>query len=283
MTGPLATIVPAAAALAGVFLAQAWNAWQEKSRHEHEVSKQLWSERSRSIFQFLKALNAAKDETRSILFAEFPVDVRRVRDRESEPYWSNAYEAYLEVCLLLPGYPERLTWCTLQTAYIWRRQSIRRGKSVSSTDSHYESMIEQLRPWLEITAKQRRLNRLANSSPLMLYLADRLDKIGYDLCQVEDYNASQYNLREAVKLRRRLAQRDSVNTAALIRSLDTLGTDLVHLGREQEALAAWSEAISLTKTVAHSETEVTYHGECQDLQVKYNDLLARIAAKLVEQ
>ena len=277
MTGPFATIIPAAAALAGVFLAQLLNAWQEKSRYEHEVSKQLWSERSKSIFQFLKALNAAKDETRKILFSEFPSGERRAKDRESEPFWANAYEAYLEVCILLPGYPERLTWCTLQAAYIWRRQSIRRGKSVSSTDSHYESMIEQLRPWLEITANHRQLDKLANSSPLMLYLADRLDEIGYQLAQVEDYSSSRHNLKEAIELRRRLAQRDAANTAALIRSLDTMGTDLMHLGREQEALTAWSEAISHAKTIADGQAGIAEFSGYQDLQDRYNEALARVA------
>lgn len=143
MTGALATVIPAAAALAGVFVAQLWNAWQERSRHEHEVSKLLWSERSRSVFQFLRTLNTAKDETRKILFANHPADVLIVKDREIEHFWSAAYEAYLEVSLLLPGYPDRLTWCTLQSAYIWRRQSIRKGESVHGSDSRYETLTEQ--------------------------------------------------------------------------------------------------------------------------------------------
>lgn len=276
MTGTLATIIPAAAALAGVFLAQLWSAWQDRSRYDREVSKQLWSERSESIFQFLKALNTAKDETRKILFTDFPIDKLMVKDRESEPYWSNAYEAYLEVCLLLPGYPERLAWCTLQNAYIWRRQSIRLGKSVGSVESHYESFIEQLRPWLEITAKQRQLNKLANSSPHMLYLADRLDEIGYELAQVEDYSASRHNLREAVELRRRLAQRDPVNAAALFRSLDILGSDLMHLGREKEALAAWREAISLVESTTYAQPNASDYARYEDLKKRCKEIHARV-------
>jgi tetratricopeptide (TPR) repeat protein len=276
MTGTVTTIIPAAAALAGVFLAQLWSAWQDRFRYDREVSKQLWSERSKSIFQFLKALNVAKDDTRKILFAGYPVDKLKAKDRESEPYWSNAYEAYLEICLLLPGYPERLAWCTLQAAYIWRRQSIRLGKSVGSVESHYESFIEQLRPWLQITAKQRRLNRLANSSSRMLYLADRLDEIGYELAQVEDYSASRHNLREAVELRRKLARRDPASTVALVRSLDILGADLVQLGREKEALATWGEAISLAESMAYDQPNASEYARYGDLKNRYQEVATRI-------
>ncbi len=222
-------------------------------------------------------MNIAKDETRKILFAELSIELRLAKDRESERYWSEAYESYLEVSLLLPGYPERLAWCTLQAAYIWRRKSIRLGESVHSTESRYQSLTERLSPWLEITAKQRQLNKLANSSPLMLYLADRLDEIGYELAQVEDYNASLHNVNEAIELRRRLARRDPVNIAALVRSLDTLGTDLIHLGRDQEALATWSEAISLTKEVAHDQPGAPDYARYRDLQKRFDDATARIA------
>lgn len=210
------------------------------------------------------------------MFAEYPIDELKAKDRESEPYWSNAYEAYLEVCLLLPGYPERLAWCTLQSAYIWRRQSIRLGKSAGSVESRYESFIEQLRPWLEITAKQRQLNKLANSSSHMLYLADRLDEIGYKLAQVEDFSASRHNLKEAVGLRRKLAQRDPANTSALIRSLDILGTDFVHLGREKEALAAWREAILLAESMASAQPDASDHARYEDLKNRSEEIAARV-------
>jgi hypothetical protein len=219
----VSTLIPAASALAGVLLAQLWNWWREKTDRETEISKLLWDERRKSIFNFLKALNIAKDETRTLLFAELPGDVLKVKDREIEHFWSEAFESYLEVSLLLPGYPERLVWCTLQDAYIWRRKSIQQGKSAGSTESHYQSLIEQVRPWLEVAANQKRLNKLADSPPLLLTLADRLDEVGYELSMLGDYRASSYNTKEAIELRRRLAQRSSSNTAALIKSLDTPG------------------------------------------------------------
>ena len=276
MTGALATVIPAAAALAGVFVAQLWNAWQEKSRHEHEVSKLLWSERSRSIFQFLRTLNTAKDETRKILFAKHPADVLIAKDREIEHFWSAAYEAYLEVSLLLPGYPDRLAWCTLQSAYIWRRKSIRKGESVHGSDSRYETLTEQLRPWLEITAKQRRLKKLANSPHLMLSLADRLDEIGYELAEAGDYRASFVNVNEAIDLRRRLARKDAAYNASLVRSLDTLGSDLVHLRRDHDALAALNEAISLCKQMISGQADSANHARLQDLQSRSDEIAARI-------
>jgi hypothetical protein len=275
MTATLSTIIPAASALAGVLLAQLWNAWQEKSGHEREVSKLLWSERRGSIFKFLKALNIAKDETRAILFAGLPAGELKVKDRESERYWSEAFESYLEVSLLLPGYPERLAWCTLQDAYIWRRKSVREGESAGSTESHYESLVEQMRPWLEITAKQKRLNKLANSTPLMLGLADRLDVIGYELAVLGDYRASSYNTKEAIELRRRLAERSPANMVALIRSLDTLGTDFVNLGRDQEAITTWCEAISLIKDMAHGQVAEFGNANYQDLQDRLNELTVK--------
>src|SRR6185437_3928568 len=219
----VSTLIPAASALAGVLLAQLWNWWREKTDRETEISKLLWDERRKSIFNFLKALNIAKDETRTLLFAELPGDVLKVKDREIEHFWSETFESYLEVSLLLPGYPERLVWCTLQDAYIWRRKSIQQGKSAGSTESHYQSLIEQVRPWLEVAANQKRLNKLADSPPLLLTLADRLDEVGYELSMLGDYRASSYNTKEAIELRRRLAQRSSSNTAALIKSLDTPG------------------------------------------------------------
>jgi len=276
MTGTLATVIPAAAALAGVFVAQLWNAWQERSRHEHEVSKLLWSERSRSIFQFLRTLNTAKDETRKILFAKHPADSLIAKDREIEHFWSAAYEAYLEVSLLLPGYPDRLAWCTLQSAYIWRRKSISKGESVHGSDSRYETLTEELRPWLEITAKQRRLKKLANSPRLMLSLADRLDEIGYELAEAGDYRASFVNVNEAIDLRRRLAGKDAAYNASLVRSLDTLGSDLVHLGRDHDALAALNEAISLGKQMISGQADSANYARLQDLQSRSDEIAARI-------
>jgi len=276
MTGALTTVIPAAAALAGVFVAQLWNALQEKSRHEHEVSKLLWSERSRSIFQFLRTLNTAKDETRRILFEKHPADVLVAEDRKIEHFWSAAYEAYLEVSLLLPGYPERLAWCTLQSAYIWRRKSILQGESVHGSDSRYETLTEQIRPWLEVTAKQRRLNKLANSPRLMLSLADRLDEIGYELAEAGDYRASFVNVKEAIELRRRLARKDAVYNVSLVRSLDTLGSNLVHLGRNHDALAALNEAISLSKQTMPGQVDATSYARLQDLQRRSDEITAII-------
>ena len=77
------------------------------------------------------------------------------------------------------------------------------------SDSRYETLTEQLRPWLEITAKQRQLNKLANSPRLMLSLADRLDEIGYELAGAGDYRASFVNVNEAIDLRRRLAHKNA--------------------------------------------------------------------------
>lgn len=74
MTDTISVLIPAASALAGVLLAQVWNAWREKSGREQEISKLLWDERRKSIFNFLKALNIAKDETRALLFTELSDD-----------------------------------------------------------------------------------------------------------------------------------------------------------------------------------------------------------------
>lgn len=110
----------------------------------------------------------------------------------------------------------------------------------------------------------------------MLSLADRFDEIGYELAGAGDYRASFTNVNEAIELRRRLARKDAAYNASLIRSLDTLGADLAHLGRDHDALAALNEAISLSKQMISDAADSTSYARLQDLQSRSEEIAARV-------
>ncbi|GAB7045798.1 hypothetical protein [Catenuloplanes indicus] len=144
----LTLLIPAAAALAGVVLTQAWNTWLTRRQRRLEVHHTLWNERRATLHRFLTLLNQALDSTRAAVREGDAPEQRRLADDRREDRWAAAFESYLEIAIVFPEEATNRAWKHLQGAYSWRRAAIEAGDAVRAP--RHEDLITALKPWLSL-------------------------------------------------------------------------------------------------------------------------------------
>ena len=137
--------LPAIAALLGVSLTLAFNARQERARQRADMNKALWDARRVATSKFIVAVNQAADSTRAAKAKGLNPEEAKELDKEGP--WSEAYERYLEIALLLPPEGDKLCWQYLQDAYAWRRKHIASTDYIVRGDVHGE-LTQGLQRWL---------------------------------------------------------------------------------------------------------------------------------------
>ncbi|MCZ2807607.1 hypothetical protein O2W18_21080 [Modestobacter sp. VKM Ac-2983] len=157
------SVIPAAAALAGVVLTQAWNTWHSRAQRRNEALHKLWNERRLSLHRFIVALNQALDSTRAAILGSRGSSKRaKLEDDSREEKWAHAYELYIELEIIFPQAAARRVWDHLQDAYEWRR------KAIAAVDHHgaprHHQLIDDLRPWLTFPEQDRLPSRSGSRS-----------------------------------------------------------------------------------------------------------------------
>jgi hypothetical protein len=140
-------IVPAVAALCGVFLSQLWTTRNDQLRWHREVERRSYEDRRTAFLNFIVALNRSIDATRRRV--EIHDDSRGARDQRIEEHlvaWGQAYERYLELNLVLPVEAQRSVKGHLDQVAAWRRVAVNGADAPAPVNEH---LIERVLPWLQ--------------------------------------------------------------------------------------------------------------------------------------
>lgn len=146
MPGWLSILIPAAAALAGVALTQAWTSRTEERRWQREDRQKVYETRRTAAGQYLSAVNDAIDATRRLVAVRKHSRAYAPCLSDFDAKWHEAYERGLALGLILPARARSALDAQVAAAFAWRDRAVMVGNA--NDPPRNEALRDELETWM---------------------------------------------------------------------------------------------------------------------------------------